>query len=99
MLLVAVLFARPAHAASTAAEASARLLAQVEPRFKAIYETNEFAMRSFHATWLPDGSAYLRLETPDGARWNHRSISGCELPGTTSFSLGTTTVRLPPAAS
>ena len=65
--LVAAAFALPAPAASTSAEASARLLAQVEPRIKAIYETNEFAMRSFRATWLPDGSGYLKLETPAGA--------------------------------
>ena len=43
------------------------MLAQVEPRIKAIYETNEFTMRSFTATWLPDGSGYLKLETPAGA--------------------------------
>ena len=24
-------------------------------------------MRSFSATWLPDGSGYLKLETPAGA--------------------------------
>ncbi len=65
--LVAAAFARSAAAASPAVEANARLLAQVEPRIKAIYETNEFAMRSFRATWLPDGSGYLRLETPAGA--------------------------------
>jgi dipeptidyl-peptidase-4 len=65
--LMAVAFAMPAPAASSAAEASARLLAQVEPRIKAIYETNDFAMRSFRATWLPDGSGYLKLETPAGA--------------------------------
>ena len=65
--LVAASLARPAQAASPAAEASARLLQQIEPRIKAIYETNEFAMRSFGATWLPDGSGYLRLETPAGA--------------------------------
>lgn len=65
-LIVAAL-AHPAHAANPAAEASARLLAQAEPRIKAIYETNEFRMRSFRATWLPDGSGYLKLETPDGA--------------------------------
>jgi dipeptidyl-peptidase-4 len=57
----------PVQAASPAAEASARLLAQVEPRIKAIYETDEFHMRSFDATWLPDNSGYLKLETPDGA--------------------------------
>jgi len=53
--------------ARPSADASARLLAQVEPRIKAIYETKEYAMRSFGATWLPDGSSYLRLETPAGA--------------------------------
>jgi dipeptidyl-peptidase-4 len=65
--LVAAAFALPVLAASPAAEESARLLAQVEPRIKAIYETNEFAMRSFRATWLPDGSGYLKLETLAGA--------------------------------
>jgi dipeptidyl-peptidase 4 len=62
-LTVATL-ALQAHAASPAAEERARLLAQVEPRIKAIYETDEFRMRSFRGTWLPDGSGYLRLETP-----------------------------------
>jgi len=65
-LAVATLALR-AQAASPAAEASARLLEQAEPRIKAIYETDEFHMRSFGATWLPDGSGYLKLETPDGA--------------------------------
>ena len=65
--LAAATLAQPALAANSAAEASARLLAQVEPRIKAIYETDEFHMRSFDATWLPDGSGYLKLETPDGA--------------------------------
>ncbi len=66
--LVAISFARPAQAANPAAEASDRLLAQVEPQIKAIYETNEFAVRSFGATWLPDGSGCLRLETAAGAK-------------------------------
>jgi dipeptidyl-peptidase-4 len=66
-LLASAAFILPALAASPAAEESARLLAQVEPRIKAIYEANEFAMRPFVATWLPDGSGYLRLETPAGA--------------------------------
>ena len=65
--LLAVSFAGPARAASTSAEESPRLLAQIEPRIKAIYEKNEFAMRAFRATWLPDGSGYLRLEMPAGA--------------------------------
>ncbi len=65
--LVAAVFARSVPAASPVAEESKRLLAQVEPRIKAIYETNEFATRSFEATWLPDGSGYLKLETPAGA--------------------------------
>jgi hypothetical protein len=42
--LVVASLARPAQAAGPTAEASARLLAQVEPRIKAIYETNAFAM-------------------------------------------------------
>ena len=43
------------------------MLALVGPRIQAIYETNEFAVRSFAATWLPDSSGYLKLETPAGA--------------------------------
>lgn len=82
--LVAASFARPAQAVSAAAEASARLLAQVEPRIKAIYETDQFRMRSFGATWLPDGSGYLKLETPAGA-------SGAEIASYDSAS-GTRTV-------
>jgi dipeptidyl-peptidase-4 len=65
--LVAASFAQPAQAAGTPAEENARLLAQIEPRIKAIYERDEFAVRSFTATWLPDGSGYLKLETPAGA--------------------------------
>jgi dipeptidyl-peptidase-4 len=53
--------------AGPATEETAHLLAQIEPRIKAIYETNEFAMRPFRATWLPDGSGYLKLETRAGA--------------------------------
>jgi hypothetical protein len=83
--LVAASFIQPAQAGSTSAEESARLLAQVEPRIKAIYETNEFAMRSFGATWLPDGSAYLKLETPAGASGaeiaSYDSASGKRTPG------------------
>ena len=65
--LLSAALVRPVQATSPAAEESARLLAQVEPRIKAIYETKEFAMRAFAATWLPDGSGYLKLETPSGA--------------------------------
>jgi len=33
-----------------------------------VYETDEFHLRSFGATWLPDASGYLKLETPaDGS--------------------------------
>ena len=28
---------------------------------KTIYEADEFRMRSFGATWLPDGSGYLKV--------------------------------------
>jgi hypothetical protein len=54
-----------AHA-SPKAEASARLLAQVEARLKAIYETREFSMRAFAAMWLPDGSGYLKFDLASG---------------------------------
>jgi dipeptidyl-peptidase-4 len=67
MSLLAAWSALPVHAARPAEESMARLLSQVEPRIKAIYETDEFRMRSFGATWLPDGSGYLKLETPEGA--------------------------------
>lgn len=67
-LPVAAALAFSVPAPSLAAEASARLLAEAEPRIKAIYETGEFRMRSFHATWLPDGSGYLKLEKPAGAQ-------------------------------
>jgi dipeptidyl-peptidase-4 len=66
-LVVVAAFARSVPAASPATEETSRLLAQVEPQIKAIYETHEYATRSFAATWLPDGSGYLRLETPAGA--------------------------------
>ncbi len=65
--LVAAAFAKSAQAASPRVDENARLLALVEPRIKAIYETNEFAVLSFRATWLADGSGYLKLETPPGA--------------------------------
>lgn len=55
-----------AHAASPATQATARLLDQVEPRIRAITESDGFRQRSFDATWLPDGSGYLKLETPAG---------------------------------
>ncbi|MHB0960411.1 MAG: hypothetical protein ACYC0X_31605 [Pirellulaceae bacterium] len=64
LLLMAASFARTAPAASPGSGDTARLLAQIEPRFKTIYERDEFAIRSFTATWLPDGSGYLKLETP-----------------------------------
>ncbi len=65
-LVAAVAFARSVPAASPVAKEQESLLAQVEPRIRAIYETREFATRSFEATWLPDGSGYLKLETPVG---------------------------------
>ena len=65
--LVAASFTRPTQGASPSPEDGDRLLAQIEPRIKAIYETTEFAMRSFRAIWLPDSSGYLKLETPAGA--------------------------------
>ena len=66
-LLVAGLFINSAQAASISSDERARLLSQIEPQIKAIYETKAFATRPFNATWLPDGSGYLTLETPAGA--------------------------------
>jgi len=40
--------------------------AETTERLKAIYEDNEYAARSFKATWLPDGSGYLVLEKSPG---------------------------------
>jgi len=67
MFLLATAFARPAPAAKPVEEKTHRLLAQVEPRIRAIYETNEFVTRSYRGPWLPDGSGYLQLERPTGA--------------------------------
>lgn len=60
--LLATAFARPL----SASEANNRMLAQAESRIRAIYETNEFATQSLEATWLPDSSGYLKLESPPG---------------------------------
>jgi len=35
---------------------------------RAIYEGNEFSVKSFRADWLPDGSGYLVWETSQGSR-------------------------------
>jgi len=66
-LLVMASFAQLAYSASTPAAESARLLGEIEPRLRSLYEKNEFHTRSYTATWLPDGSGYLKQETPDGA--------------------------------
>lgn len=70
-LVVAALIALSAStrsvAASPATAATARLLDEVEPRIRALVEADEFRVRSFDATWLPDGSGYVELETPAGA--------------------------------
>lgn len=36
-------------------------------RLKAIYEGNEYAAKTFRATWLPDGSGYMVLEKVPGS--------------------------------
>lgn len=55
-----------AQAASPATQATALLLDQVEPRIRAITEGDDLRPRRFEATWLPDGSGYLKLETTAG---------------------------------
>jgi len=39
-------------------------------RLKAIYERNEFPVKSFRADWMPDGSGYLALERSPGTGRN-----------------------------
>jgi Tol biopolymer transport system component len=56
-----------ARATGPAREANDELLAEIEPRLKAVHETDKFRMRGFSATSLPDNSGYLKLESPDGA--------------------------------
>ncbi len=60
-------------------------------RLKAIYEGGEFATKSFQATWLPDGSGYIVLETnPDtkqSSLVNYEVISGKRTEMVTSSQL------------
>jgi len=59
------LLSAPPLVASPAAEATDRLLDQVEPRIRALVEDPTFRVRAFDATWLPDSTGFLRLETPE----------------------------------
>ena len=45
-------------AADSPAEATKRVLAEAEPRIRAIYERREFRAAEFSAEWLPDSSGY-----------------------------------------
>ncbi len=65
--LAAAALIMPVPAAGSPTEANVKLLAEIEPRLQAVYETGQFRMRGFSATWLPDGSGYLKLEEPEGA--------------------------------
>ena len=65
--LAAALLSAASAPADPPGRATDRLLDQIEPRLRAIVETDEFRSRSFDATWLPDGSGALKLETPEGA--------------------------------
>ncbi len=71
-------------------------------RFRAIYERNEYTVRSFRADWLPDGSGYLvmdglndangqtlaRFDAASGKRTDIVSASQLYLPGVTgSFAI------------
>ena len=66
-LAAALLSAPTLLAGPPAGEETDRLLERIEPRLRALEEGEEFRVRSFDATWLPDGSGYLKLETPEGA--------------------------------
>jgi dipeptidyl-peptidase 4 len=65
--LVAAALSLSMSTRNLAAEANAKLLAQIEPRITASSGTDEFKPRGFSATWLKDGSGYLKMEEPNGA--------------------------------
>ena len=67
LVIVAFAFLVQAARAHITAEDSAKLLAEAEPRIRAIYDTKDFAVKTFQAPWLPDGSGYMTLETAPGA--------------------------------
>ena len=46
--------------------ASPQVPPDTEARLRSIFEARDFDARSFQATWLPDGSAYMTLESPPG---------------------------------
>jgi len=98
--LIALSASAPVKAASPATEATTRLLDTVEPRIRALEETDEFRVRSFDATWLPDGSGYLKLETPPGAttaeiaRYDTATNARTVLAGGTTLVAPGTTERL-----
>ena len=46
---------------------SSQVPTETEARLRSIFEAREFDARSFQATWLPDGSGYATLETPERA--------------------------------
>ena len=60
--LAAAALIMPAQAAGPAKQANDKLLAEIEPRLKAVYETEEFRMRGFSATWLPLAAGLKALE-------------------------------------
>jgi len=66
-LLAAATLSLPPLAGSAAPKTPDHLLEQAEPRLRAIYESDDWRMRPFQATWLPDSAGYLKWETPEGA--------------------------------
>ena len=73
LLILAVFWTGMAHSQTAETTQSGEPLAvpaETLDRLKAIFEGNEFAVRSFNADWLPDGSGYIRLERVPGTGRN-----------------------------
>ena len=64
MLLSGIVFSQPPG--RTQSDVQDVVPSETVERLRAIYERNEFAVRSFRADWLPDGSGYLVLTTLPG---------------------------------
>jgi len=67
LMIVSSPFRVPSAPAAISEDDEAGLLARAELRVRAIYDKRDFSVERFRATWLPDSSAYMTLETPAGA--------------------------------
>jgi hypothetical protein len=64
LILISGLFAQEGKIAPS--NGKAVVPAEARERLRAIYEERAFNAKSFSAKWIPDGSAYMVLETETG---------------------------------